>query len=149
MLFKSRFGQLVLLYCLIMFCSLTGFSTVQLAFAGRCGICSMPASQNCSKCKTVHYCGRDHQKQDWPSHKSICNELLTYQDCIDSKTVRIDQSVLSGAGKGLFANKNFNKNETVALYFGKLKKERSCIRDFSDLFLSNDGRDPALGEHGS
>ena len=27
----------------------------------------------CSKCRSVHYCGKEHQRRDWPSHKLICN----------------------------------------------------------------------------
>ncbi|KDQ08254.1 hypothetical protein BOTBODRAFT_38086 [Botryobasidium botryosum FD-172 SS1] len=26
----------------------------------------------CSKCRTVRYCGAQHQRQDWPSHKKVC-----------------------------------------------------------------------------
>jgi len=26
----------------------------------------------CSRCKTVRYCGTQHQRADWPSHKKIC-----------------------------------------------------------------------------
>jgi hypothetical protein len=31
--------------------------------------------RKCSKCKTVGYCGRDCQKQDWKNHKKVCAQL--------------------------------------------------------------------------
>lgn len=38
-----------------------------------CAVCGKQASQRCSLCKAVHYCGREHQKQDWKTHKSKCS----------------------------------------------------------------------------
>lgn len=29
----------------------------------------------CAKCKSVWYCGKQHQKEDWPFHKQICRAL--------------------------------------------------------------------------
>lgn len=29
----------------------------------------------CAKCKHVAYCCKDHQKQDWPSHKNSCKKI--------------------------------------------------------------------------
>ena len=43
--------------------------------ASECVICNGPASSKCSKCKAVSYCGRDHQKQHWKTHKKECAHL--------------------------------------------------------------------------
>jgi hypothetical protein len=40
-----------------------------------CVICKAKCTTICSKCKTVYYCGKEHQLQDWPKHKVIC-ELM-------------------------------------------------------------------------
>ena len=39
-----------------------------------CAVCAKPTPMNtrCSRCKARHYCGRECQKQDWPSHKKQC-----------------------------------------------------------------------------
>ena len=37
--------------------------------AADCGLASL---QQCSKCKTTDYCGRDCQKADWKTYKKIC-----------------------------------------------------------------------------
>jgi hypothetical protein len=39
-----------------------------------CEICSSPSNSSCSNCKKVYYCGKEHQKQDWPLHKKSCNK---------------------------------------------------------------------------
>ncbi|KAJ8503538.1 hypothetical protein ONZ45_g10774 [Pleurotus djamor] len=40
-----------------------------------CGATQKPDGgqlMQCSRCKSVAYCGQEHQKQGWPSHKSAC-----------------------------------------------------------------------------
>lgn len=38
-----------------------------------CAVCKSPASQCCSNCNTIYYCGREHQKLDWKNgHKGKC-----------------------------------------------------------------------------
>ncbi|KAH9632380.1 hypothetical protein HF086_011880 [Spodoptera exigua] len=39
---------------------------------GSCIVCLSPAIQKCSGCQNVHYCSKDHQKQDWKQHKFQC-----------------------------------------------------------------------------
>lgn len=39
----------------------------------KCNVCKESQSVKvCSKCKVVYYCGREHQLQDWKSHKIFC-----------------------------------------------------------------------------
>ena len=40
-----------------------------------CEICSLKASYSCSKCKSVHFCSKEHQIEFWPIHKKRCLEL--------------------------------------------------------------------------
>lgn len=42
-----------------------------------CHVCKWPSPnlKKCSRCKVLYYCSRDHQLQDWPSHKSICKAI--------------------------------------------------------------------------
>ena len=42
----------------------------------KCNTCQLTQQDllRCSKCKAVYYCGPPCQKQDWPSHKLICND---------------------------------------------------------------------------
>lgn len=37
-----------------------------------CASCGKPASLRCARCKSVHYCSKECQKADWPSHKRSC-----------------------------------------------------------------------------
>ncbi|XP_068617910.1 SET domain-containing protein SmydA-8 [Battus philenor] len=45
-----------------------------------CAVCSAPAVQKCSGCQNVHYCCREHQKQDWKIHKFHCMPAKVKQD---------------------------------------------------------------------
>lgn len=40
--------------------------------AGKCAVCQEPASQACAHCGTISYCGKEHQKEHWASHKNVC-----------------------------------------------------------------------------
>ncbi|KAN0127298.1 hypothetical protein V8E53_014902 [Lactarius tabidus] len=37
-----------------------------------CLVCGTTAPKSCSGCKSVSYCGAEHQKKDWQSHKEYC-----------------------------------------------------------------------------
>lgn len=37
-----------------------------------CAECKQPADLKCSACKLVAYCSKEHQKQHWKQHKSLC-----------------------------------------------------------------------------
>ena len=40
-----------------------------------CRACDENASNKCSNCKQVWYCGRDCQKSDWKTHKKNCKKI--------------------------------------------------------------------------
>lgn len=40
--------------------------------AHRCPVCDAPTQKVCSGCHRVHYCGAEHQSQDWPAHRLVC-----------------------------------------------------------------------------
>lgn len=40
-----------------------------------CRVCGQPGSKNCSKCKSVRYCSKQHQSEDWNAgHKQGCSD---------------------------------------------------------------------------
>ncbi len=46
-----------------------------------CSLCAKPASLRCTACKTVCYCSKEHQRQDWKAHKVQCR--LVQKDASD------------------------------------------------------------------
>ncbi|XP_015178450.1 PREDICTED: protein msta, isoform B-like isoform X1 [Polistes dominula] len=40
---------------------------------GECSVCGKSAKLKCSDCRRSFYCNKEHQKEDWPRHKSICH----------------------------------------------------------------------------
>ncbi|XP_073837310.1 zinc finger MYND-type containing 10 [Musca autumnalis] len=43
--------------------------------ANKCGNCYGSAEKKCSQCKTVYYCSRKCQLEDWPKHKINCIKI--------------------------------------------------------------------------
>ena len=39
---------------------------------GPCAMCDKLGTMRCGKCKQVHYCGRECQRQHWAAHKQEC-----------------------------------------------------------------------------
>ncbi|XP_060655003.1 zinc finger MYND domain-containing protein 10 homolog [Drosophila nasuta] len=44
----------------------------ELKTSHKCGTCQEPAKKKCANCKHVHYCSRECQLKDWPTHKNAC-----------------------------------------------------------------------------
>ena len=47
------------------------------AFAGSgfaCAVCGSPNAAVCARCRLVGYCGAEHQRKDWPTHKAVCRK---------------------------------------------------------------------------
>jgi len=40
---------------------------------GVCPVCGKNATLKCGNCKREFYCGRSHQSEDWPRHRSACS----------------------------------------------------------------------------
>ncbi|KAJ6632517.1 hypothetical protein B0H10DRAFT_1772243 [Mycena sp. CBHHK59/15] len=40
-----------------------------------CSVCGDPAKQKCSRCSAIRYCDAVCQKEDWESHRPMCNSL--------------------------------------------------------------------------
>ncbi|XP_018579774.1 uncharacterized protein LOC108917575 [Anoplophora glabripennis] len=54
-----------------------------------CHVCK-ESNQNlkrCSVCKTVAYCSRDHQKQDWKFHKDLCKAIAKVDEILKYSTI--------------------------------------------------------------
>jgi len=41
-----------------------------------CRVCkTIQNTFKCSRCRTAFYCGKEHQKLDWPLHKAGCRAI--------------------------------------------------------------------------
>jgi len=63
----------------------------------QCAQCSRDASQICTRCRDVHYCGRECQKQHHKQHKAACSKSA---------------AIKSAESKKLAANKEKNKEKS-------------------------------------
>jgi hypothetical protein len=41
----------------------------------KCVVCGVASKQSCSVCGDAYYCSREHQKQDWKTHKTTCQKI--------------------------------------------------------------------------
>lgn len=48
--------------------------------SGTCAFCEAPALLKCTACKSVFYCGVEHQKHHWKSHKIECQRMYEIRD---------------------------------------------------------------------
>jgi TPR repeat protein len=39
-----------------------------------CAVCGKADAAVCARCRLVGYCGAEHQRKDWPSHKAMCRK---------------------------------------------------------------------------
>ena len=44
-----------------------------------CVMCSEPATQRCTQCRSQIYCGKQCQKSDWRVHKLLCSSYQQFQ----------------------------------------------------------------------
>ncbi len=55
-------------------------------------VCNLPfcnvndSLRVCSRCKTTYYCGKDHQRRDWKSHRNQCNYINQLHSGFDGGT---------------------------------------------------------------
>lgn len=59
--FSERFGKMEL-----------GSKDGEISILGACAICEKSASLRCAGCRRRFYCSKEHQRDDWTSHKLSC-----------------------------------------------------------------------------
>lgn len=75
-----------------------------------CEICQKTDNiMRCGACRSVFYCGRDHQTEDRPSHKTLCKGVKTRQDRLDKEEKPLREFTGYGLTQGsLFEEKAGN-----------------------------------------
>lgn len=87
----------------------------------KCGICGKAAPSLCSRCKQVGYCGVEHQRQDWSTHKKICGKQ-TASPAVSAKShapAVTDSASAAGAllsSAGMIDQDNLQSNESVGTF---------------------------------
>ena len=50
----------------------TGKDTVEIKACRVCG--KVEETKKCKNCGAIFYCGKEHQRKDWPNHKTGCKK---------------------------------------------------------------------------
>ncbi|XP_058984762.1 SET domain-containing protein SmydA-8-like [Musca domestica] len=63
----------------------------------RCAVCQVPATLTCSACKSVKYCGKDHQREHWQEHKVECESSYRIEnDAILGRHLLVTRDIQAG-----------------------------------------------------
>ncbi|XP_056638208.1 SET domain-containing protein SmydA-8-like [Diorhabda sublineata] len=62
----------------------------------KCEICGEPSELKCSACKSVSYCGKEHQKQGWKDHKILCKPYEIQTDPVYGKCLVATRDIKPG-----------------------------------------------------
>ena len=66
-------------------------------YVDACNVCGVRGQlMRCSKCKQAKYCSREHQVEDWKTHRTVCGSAKQ-MDVIE-KTARSVEAMLSAGG---------------------------------------------------
>lgn len=63
---------------------------------GSCAVCGCSASQWCGKCHLTAYCGKEHQKQHWKTHRSECSPYRVCQSEELGRYMEASRDILPG-----------------------------------------------------
>jgi hypothetical protein len=61
-------------------------NTLSSGFTTGCMICSKKDGlKQCVQCKLVYFCGQEHQRSHWPSHKAVCKKIARLRNKLEEK----------------------------------------------------------------
>jgi hypothetical protein len=81
-------------------------------------LCALPgcdalAPNRCARCREVHYCSADHQKQHWKVHKHTCTaKKEDSKTSVQSATAQATKTTTTTKEKMSSANPRDNENPT-------------------------------------
>ncbi|XP_072400359.1 SET domain-containing protein SmydA-8 isoform X1 [Diabrotica undecimpunctata] len=62
----------------------------------KCQVCQKPADQRCGGCHSVHYCCKEHQKNDWKQHKKHCKPFKVCTDDVLGRHLKATKDLKPG-----------------------------------------------------
>lgn len=131
-----------------------------------CSICGITANLlRCGQCRSVYYCSKQHQKQDWKKHKVSCKKLAIYDSvekkyghiidnqnsCTIPKEGSSEDEILSSLGVHLSpTNNNYQKQKSQTegtfksgisdMPVGEeniIPQKKNSIKEFSEISLQS------------
>jgi hypothetical protein len=74
------------------------FSRSLMDYRDACNVCGAKGElMRCSKCKQAKYCSREHQVEDWKTHKRYCGNAKEI-DVIEKTARSVEEMLTAGGG---------------------------------------------------
>jgi hypothetical protein len=89
----------------------------------------------CGRCKTVSYCCRKHQREDWHTHKTICKEIQKYRALVEKVKSINGYPIVKVQMHGLKSKPEWNGLIGTRSLFNQTKHRYLIV--FDDLNLPN------------
>ncbi|XP_059148010.1 uncharacterized protein LOC131935563 [Physella acuta] len=101
-----------------------------------CNVCKTKDNlKRCGRCKSIYYCGREHQKHDWLYHKAVCvNKTETFRTRSRSNTNTKNKD--AKLFEVIQQNTNLIKQEKTANIYNQA--EIDSILDFSSVVANGE-----------
>lgn len=126
-------------FIILMLSTFSNLNVNAMQQANVCRVCSQEGKFACSKCKNAFYCGSEHQKSDWGTHKLECKPKVNLAPTelnksaftalfeveeMDDLTKELTTSLLEDMIK---PDEEVSRNGNQKESFEKLLKSISCV----------------------
>ena len=100
-----------------------------------CAVCKSSCTLSCSRCKTAHYCSREHQREHWKKHKRVCGKSAEEL----SGGGRLSSGGGSGGGGGDGAGNGDRDSVLVPVVDPKMAAEGRVMMTMGQGSMAQDG----------
>ena len=105
--------------------------------------CKIEARKRCSRCKLVHYCSKECQKQDWTIHKHECIERRPIDDIWERCKWKTPQNAKQKNTCVLCPNMNVIEKLNNELEIREYQISGMCTICQNKLFVNEDNKTPS------
>lgn len=89
--------------------------------------------QRCEGCMAVRYCGKEHQKEDWPNHKELC-QLLKELNKQNVSDISLQDKIIKHLKNEICAGQAFTASQIILASASIFPDVRSKSRLFHEVF---------------
>ena len=93
----------------------------------------------CTSCKMIYYCDKQHQTQDWKNHKSLCRKLTKEASLAEIETESTEKVTVEKAEDHTCKISHL-KNQLEDKYLKMNEAQRDTMKDYIQEMNKADGK---------